>query len=66
MTKSTEKKFWQYFAYGYLVINTVCLIMIFETIVLGKPYVSLFLLIFAALSYLNFKSFGKGKAKASS
>lgn len=52
-----EKKFWKYFAYGYLAVNTICLIMIFETIVLGKPYVSLFLLILSVTVYLNLKTF---------
>ncbi|MFZ6034815.1 MAG: hypothetical protein ACOYUB_01520 [Patescibacteria group bacterium] len=52
-----EKKFWKYFAYGYLAVNTICLIMIFETIVLGKPYASLFLLILSATVYLNLKTF---------
>lgn len=59
MFKSVEKKFWQYFAYGYLIVNTVCLVMIIETIVIGKPYVSLFLIIFASLAYLNLKTFYK-------
>lgn len=59
MSKSVEKKFWHYFAWGYLIINTVCLVMIIETIVMGKPYVSLFLLIFASLAYFNFKTFYK-------
>ncbi len=54
-----ERKFWQYFAYGYLAVNTVCVIIIIETIVLGKPYVSLFLLILASMVYLNLKTFYK-------
>lgn len=52
-----EKKFWHYFAWGYLIVNTACLIIIMETIVLGKPYVSLFAMILAAMIYLNFKTF---------
>jgi hypothetical protein len=54
-----ERKFWKYFAYGYLAVNTLCAIVLIETIILGKPYVSLFLMILATMIYLNLKTFYK-------
>ena len=50
-------RLWKFIAYGYFISNTLCLIVLLEMLILGKPYISLFLLILATTIYLNFKIF---------
>ena len=47
--------FWKFIAVGYCLSSTLCFIMCFEIAFLGRPYLSLFLIIFALLLYINFK-----------
>jgi len=57
LKKSMSDRLWKFIAYGYFISNTLCLIVLLEILILGKPYISLFLLILAATAYLNLKNF---------
>lgn len=47
-----DSKFWAYFAWGFLIVNTWCIFIMLELLVWGKAYINLFLIIFAIiLSY---------------
>lgn len=52
-------RLWKFIAYGYFISNTLCLIVLLEMLILGKPYISLFLFIFAGTTFFNFKYFKK-------
>jgi len=52
-----EKKLWNIIIYGFFITNTLCLILIFEILLLGFPYISLFLFIFGFILYINIKHF---------
>jgi len=52
-----EQHFWRQFAVGFFVVNTVCVIILIEVLIFGKPYISLFLLILVFTFFLNKKLF---------
>ncbi|PIY69069.1 hypothetical protein COY90_02565 [Candidatus Roizmanbacteria bacterium CG_4_10_14_0_8_um_filter_39_9] len=52
---------WKLFAYGFLVVNTICLLVLFELLIFKKPYISLFLILFALLVLLNKRLFSSSK-----
>lgn len=55
---------WRIIAYGYFATSTLCLLLLIEILLLGRPYVSLFLLIFSGTLYLNWKVLGKNISAA--
>jgi hypothetical protein len=56
-----NSKLLKHIAYGWLVLQTMCIFILLEILISGKLYISLFLLIFAMTTYLNFKMFRKEK-----
>jgi len=56
-----EKRFWRQFAVSFFVVNTVCVIILIEVLVFGRPYIFLFLLIFSLTFFLNRKIFKRNK-----
>lgn len=46
---------WRTIAWGYFLCINLCVVILVEMIVLGFPYISLFLLIFAATIKLNMR-----------
>lgn len=52
-----DNKFWRYFAYGFFAVNTISVIIMVEVLLYGKPYASLFLLIFFSTIYFNLRHF---------
>lgn len=51
-----EKKFWAYFSFGYLLVNTLSVLVLIETIVFDRPYISLFILCFLLTFLINKKT----------
>lgn len=58
-----ENQLWRQFAWGFFIVNTVCAVFLIEFFVFGKPFISIFVLIFAVTLYLNRKLLIKGKGK---
>ncbi len=48
-----QNKFWQILAIGWLLMQTLCLVVVLEFLILGRPYLTLFLLIFAGTLHFN-------------
>lgn len=48
-----DTQFWHHFAIGFLVVNTLCVVILLEMIIVGKPFVSGFLVLFALMYWLN-------------
>ncbi len=48
-----DRTAWNRILYLYLAAQTWCIVLILELILLRIPYVSIFLVIFAAMLYLN-------------
>lgn len=55
---------WKVFAYGYFAVNTVCILVLIDLLVFGKPYITLFLLIFSLTIYVNFKIFQRHSSRS--
>jgi len=54
-----EHQFWRKFAVGFFIVNTICVVMLFEFFIWGKPYMSLFLFVFGLTIIANKKLFSK-------
>jgi hypothetical protein len=52
-----SEKFWQIISYGYFISATVCLLLLAEFLILGRPYITIFLLIFILVTYFNLRLF---------
>jgi len=57
-----EKQFWRQFSWGFFIVNTLCVFSLFEFFILGKPYITIFILIFCATLYFNRKLLFRKKA----
>ncbi len=51
-----DKKFWQYFSIGFFIVNTLTIIILMETIIFNRLYISLFILCFLITILLNKKT----------
>lgn len=51
-----EKKFWAYYSIGFLIINTLSILILIETIFFNRPYISLFVLCFLLTFLINKKT----------
>lgn len=56
---SIPRSWYDYFAYGYFIMNTFTIIVLLDMMIFGKPYVTSFLLIFALIVYLNIRILNK-------
>jgi hypothetical protein len=52
-----NEDFWKYLAYGWLATQSLAVVLIIELIVLGKPLVSLFLVIFFFTLHYNLRKY---------
>lgn len=50
-----DRQFWHYFAIGFLIVNTLCVISLFEMLIYGRPYITLFFILFGFTVFLNRK-----------
>ncbi|OGK33008.1 hypothetical protein A3F57_01615 [Candidatus Roizmanbacteria bacterium RIFCSPHIGHO2_12_FULL_36_11] len=60
-----EEKFWQYFSYGYFIIQTVCIFIMLEFLLYGFPHFTCFALVFLLFYELNKKLIFKPRGKKS-
>ena len=54
-----NNKFWEHFAYGYSITNFLCIFILLEIIFFGKPFITLFLIIFYIIYRFNKRLFQK-------
>jgi hypothetical protein len=52
-----EDDLWKFVGYGYFICTNLSILILVELLVLGKPYISIFLVIFYACYRLNLKVF---------
>ncbi len=64
MSKFDKEKFWKYFAYGYFLFNTLCILILFELIFFNFPYISSFLLLYTITISVNYYFFIKPQKAA--
>lgn len=56
-----ETQFWRNFAIGFLAVNTLCAVILFEVLMYDVPYVSAFIILFFGLFLFNKRLFLRHK-----